>query len=93
MRCEKCGKELEYIEVGRFTRSGSDFSAKYSYKEVPQDAVIIDTDSNWTGYELSEEEQLETIRCPYCQEYPFQETEIQVREIVRIVMFKRESED
>ena len=93
MKCEKCGKELEYIEVDRFAINGSDFSAKYSYKEVPQDAVIIDTDSNWTGYELREEEQLETIRCPYCQEYPFQETEIQVQEIVRIAMFKKESED
>lgn len=93
MICEKCGKELEYIEVDRFEMNVIDFSAKYSYKEVPQDAVIIDTDSTWTGYKLSEEERLETIRCPYCREYPFQETEIQVREIVRIVMFKKESED
>lgn len=94
MRCEKCGKQLKYIELNRFSsHNGSDFYSKHTYKEVPQDAVVIDTDSNWTGYELSEEEQLETIRCPYCQEYPFQETEIQVQEIVRIVMFKKESEE
>ena len=89
MRCEKCGKQLEYIEADRFAMNGSDFSAKYSYKEVPQDAVVIDTDNFWTGYELEKDEQIKTIRCPYCREFPFDDKEIQVCEVVRVVMFKR----
>lgn len=94
MRCEKCGKQLKYIELNRFSsHNGSDYFLEHSYKEVPQDAVVIDTDSCWTGYELEKDEQIKTIRCPYCHEFPFDDKEIQVHEVVRVVIFKKESED
>ena len=94
MKCEKCGKQLKYIELNRFSlHNGSDFYSKHTYKEEPQDAVVIDTDNFWTGYELEEDEQIETIRCPYCHEFPFDTKDVQVYEIVRIVMFKKEKGD
>ena len=57
-----------------------------------KDAVVIDTNSAWAGYELSDEERLETIKCPYCNQFPFENKEIQEYEIIRLVMFRRRYE-
>jgi hypothetical protein len=54
--------------------------------------IFIDTERSWTGYELTEKEMLETIRCPFCKKYPFKNNEIHVYDIVRIVCFKDTSE-
>lgn len=89
MKCEKCGKELKWIDVNRFNYDGSDSFCSYPYEEFDYDAVIIDTDPNWTGYELSEEEMIDTIECPHCHKFPFINTEIHVGNIVRIVCFKK----
>ena len=43
---------------------------------------------HWTGYEVSEEEMLDTIVCPHCKQFPFQSKEIQVYDVVRVVCFK-----
>ena len=88
MKCEKCGKEIDGILVDEFLLDGSDTDIEYPFAEVPENAVVIDVNRNWTGYELSEEERLDTIRCPHCKQFPFVCEEIQEEETVRLVLFK-----
>lgn len=92
VKCEKCGKEMSYVLVNKFNYSGSDSFLKYSYNRIG-DCISIVTDRNWTGYELSEEEILETIVCPHCGKYPFQSKEIHVYDEVEIVMFPKENKN
>lgn len=93
MKCEKCGKEMHMIKVNVFNYDGSDSFVPYMYKEEQDElAVVLDTDKNWTGYELSEEEMIETIACPHCGKFPFIDKEIHVYDIVRIVCFKSKKE-
>lgn len=87
MKCEKCGKEIDGILVDEFLRDANT-DVKYPFKEEPENAVVIDVNRNWTGYELSEEERIDTIRCPHCKQFPFICEEIQEEEIVRLVLFK-----
>ena len=93
MKCEKCGQEIESLEVNVFDYDGSDRYYGITVVECEQDAAYVDADHNWTGYELSDEERLETIRCPKCKQFPFQDSEIQVCEIVRVVCFKKGREN
>ena len=79
--------------VDMFNYDGSDSRYLYPYQEMEEDAVVLDLDANWVGYELSEEEMTETITCPHCGKFPFKQEEIQTYEIVRIVMFKSEEEE
>ena len=88
MICEKCGKEMQSIHVNMFDHEGANSFWKYGFQECEEDAVVIDTNQAWVGYELSEEEQLDTIECPHCHQFPFKNTEIQVYDVVRIVCFK-----
>ena len=88
MICEKCGKEMQSIHVNMFDCSGADSLWKYDFQECEEDAVVIDTNPAWVGCGLSDEEQLETIKCPHCHQFPFKNTEIQVYDVVRIVCFK-----
>ena len=90
MKCEKCGKDIKTLLVNHFNYDGSDCYTEHYITECEENAVFIDTDSNWTGYGLTEEEQKDTIKCPYCQQYPVVSEEIQVEEIVRIIFFKKE---
>lgn len=88
MKCEKCGFEFEKVNVDMFDHDGSDWFYPHCIEEVENDAVIVETEQNWTGYELSEDEMVETIRCPHCAKFPFKSTEIHVYNVVRLVMFK-----
>lgn len=94
MKCEKCGRSIDRIELDLFHYDGSDSFVKHLYSECEEEdadpAIVIETDRNWTGYELSEEEQTESIRCPHCRQFPFLHREVQVYETVRIVCFKKE---
>lgn len=50
-------------------------------------AAYFETDANWTGYDLTEQEMNETIHCPVCGKNPFPDQEVQVCDIVRVVKF------
>lgn len=88
IRCNKCGNAIDSVKVGRFNYDGSDSDYKYSLNEAEEDAVYFETDANWTGYDLTEEEMSETIHCPHCNKFPFKDNEVQVYNVVRVVCFK-----
>lgn len=87
MKCEKCGKYIMTVKINEFSRDGSDHLIEVPVKEYQNNAIGIDTTQDWCGYDLTEEEQAETVLCPHCNEFPFRDREIQVYEIVRIVCF------
>lgn len=90
MKCQKCGKEIKELRIDFFEYDGRDDFYLRPIKQVSDNAVIIDVDENWTGYELTDEERKETIECPYCKKYPFKDDlEIQIYEVVRVVCFKK----
>ncbi len=89
MKCEKCGKEISFLNVNHFNHDGSDSYLSITFEEVPDNAVLIETNKNWTGYDLSEEEMIETIQCPLCGKFPLKNEEIQLYELVKVVMFKK----
>ena len=93
MKCEKCGKEINTLLINKFDCYGSDVFCEYPLSECDVNSVLIDTDRNWTGYELSDDEKTETVVCPNCKKYPFKDKEIQEHEIVRLVMFKSEEKE
>lgn len=90
MKCEKCGKEIGHLLVDTFLRDGSDTDIGQPIVECEHNAAYIETTQNWTGYDLSEGEMLETITCPHCKQFPFKSTEMQVYDVVRVVCFKTE---
>ena len=89
MKCEKCGQEINALLVDVFRYDGSDDFDEHPVFECEENAAYIETTQNWTGYEQSEEEMLDTIVCPYCKQFPFQSKEIQVYDVVRVVCFKK----
>ena len=89
MKCEKCGKQINSLLIDTFNYDGSDNYYEYPIKEYEENAATIDVYHDWTGYELTEEEQKNTIHCPYCNQFPFICEEIQTENIVRIICFKR----
>lgn len=90
MKCEKCGWNIDSVMVDMFNYDGSDGDVRHYFTEAEHDAVVIETDRNWAGYELSEDEMLDSITCPHCHQFPFISTEIQIYDVVRIVCFKQE---
>lgn len=88
MKCEKCGKEIQQVRINVFRYDGSDVDILVDICEEECNAVIFETTENWTDYELTEEEQMDGIRCPICGEFPFNHKEVQVYDVVRVVCFK-----
>lgn len=88
VRCEKCGFKMELIDVNFFDREGDDHYEGCGYEQAEFDAVVLDVPPNWTGNELDESELPDTIRCPICKQFPFDNTEVQTYDFVRLVMFK-----
>ena len=93
MRCAKCGKEIHEVLLNIFNFDGSDDFVEEDIGEIECcDAVYISTYRNWTGYELSKEEQRETILCPHCEQFPFKSDEVNVFDKIEIQCFKGEEE-
>jgi hypothetical protein len=93
MKCSKCDQEINGVMLNRFSHNGDDYWYCVPITEAEENAVIVDTDSNWTGYGLTEEEYHECIRCPHCDEFPFDGKEVQVYEVIRLVCFKEEAQN
>ena len=90
MKCEKCGHEFEKLNVQTFARDGSDYEDKCEAEVCDDKAVVVETSKDWCGYELTEEEMLDTITCPHCGKFPFESTELYVYDIVQVVMFRKD---
>lgn len=91
MKCEKCGMELKSLMISVFNHEGIDYPQELPFMEAEEDAVVMETTQNWTGYGLSEEEQMDDIHCPVCGMFPFNHRAVQVYDVVRIVCFKTEA--
>ena len=95
MKCLNCGEIIEEVLVNTFIYDGSDIEIKtpieHIYDENSKKLIggVIRTTTNWTGYELTDEERKETISCPKCKKYPFnKDDEIETQEIVEVICFK-----
>ena len=90
--CEKCGKEIDHINTSVFNYDGSDsdYSIPITYSKE-NGCVSFSTSQKWTGYDLTDEEQKEGIRCPYCGKFPFDDSiEIEFYEPVKVMMWTSE---
>lgn len=85
--CNKCGNPLPFVEADCFQYDGADAWEEYPVHACSNRAVYIDLPTSWAGDCMSEEEQMESIRCPHCHKYPFNDEEIQVYGMLRTVMF------
>lgn len=91
--CEKCGKKIDHIITSVFNSydgSDSEYSFPITYNE-DGGCIQFSTTQNWTGYELSDTEQKDSIRCPFCREFPFdanEEIELYEPEEVVVMMWK-----
>ena len=90
--CEKCGKKIDHIITSVFNYDGSDsgYSFPITYNE-DGGCIQFSTTQKWTGYELSDTEQKDSIRCPFCREFPFdanEEIELYEPEEVVVMMWE-----
>lgn len=93
IKCEKCGRGMPYININEFLKDDSDADIERPYAKCAANAIVIETDHAWTGYDLSEEEQIETIKCPFCHKFPFEAETIFVKKIVEITCIKRSEQE
>lgn len=86
--CEHCGKQIDRINTSVFNYDGSDSEHQMLLTfDKETGCVVFETTRNWTGYELTDEERKEGIRCPHCGEYPFDKSvEIEFYEPVNVLM-------
>lgn len=87
IKCKHCGREICYVSTTFFDIYGRDYMYDVPIRDNGEGAVSLFVDKNWTGYELSEEEQMESIMCPQCGKYPFSVPEIYTYDTVEIVCF------
>lgn len=92
MICELCGAKIDSLLIDVFNGNGSDGLCEYPIQEYENNTVAADASPNWTGGDLDEDEQIETIHCPRCGRFPFKHQEVQVYHFVRIVCFKEDAE-
>lgn len=88
IRCENCGETINALAVDVFNHDGSDSWILVPFREYDENAVELELTPAWTGYELDEEEQMDTICCPLCRKFPFKQKEVQTYTVIKAVMFK-----
>ena len=92
--CKNCGWPIERITTNLFARDGSDYAWTFEVGEPVDGVAKMELPTCWTGYELSEEEMMESIRCPHCKAFPFSESAgINVETVVRVVCFEEGGKD
>lgn len=89
MRCEKCGAEIKQLIISVSDAYGSDCSISVDITECREKCSCIWNCKSWTGYDQDGEDANQDIRCPICGKNPFQNDEIQIFNIVRVVKFKK----
>ena len=93
--CERCGKTIDHINTSVFHYDGTD--SEYQIPIIFDErsgCVVFETTRNWTGYELTDEERKDRIRCPHCGEYPFDSSvEIEFHEPVEVLMWTPKQTD
>lgn len=87
MNCNCCGVEIDRVLVNVFLPDGSDKEALIQFSDNGEETYCLETDRNWTGYELCEEEQIETIKCPKCKKFPFKTRTLDVSEPVYLIFW------
>ena len=93
--CKHCGLPVLNILCSCFNRDGSDSDVLFPIAEPHgyDGAAAFEIPTSWTGYELSEEEQMESIRCPHCKKFPFSTSAgINVQTFVNVVCFEEEGD-
>lgn len=88
LKCKHCHKTVDSFMVGCFLPDGSDCEFEFAVEEVEDNIAQIDMPLYWCRYDLSEEEQVETLHYPHCGEYPFNVSSgVNIQNIVRVVCF------
>ncbi len=92
MRCEKCGAEINSLEVDMFNYDGTD---NWYDVEISEDYDVISMSvfPNWTGDELDEDEQADTIRCPHCKQFPFIDRCLETCRYVSVIMYPKKRKE
>lgn len=90
MICEKCGKTINVVLLDGVRHIYSQYEADIS--EDSDSIVTINADIRWYGYNSSEEEQIKTIKCPYCKGFPFIDKDIRTYKYMKIICFKKNKE-
>lgn len=93
MKCSKCNNKINSVLLNRFSHEGDDYWHCSPIEEADEDAILMETDYNWCGYGLTEEEYHNCIKCPICGDFPFKDTEVQLYEVIRLVCFKEETDN
>jgi DNA-directed RNA polymerase subunit RPC12/RpoP len=91
--CEKCWKKIDHIITSVFNYDGSEseYSFPITYNKDRGCIQFSITTQKWTGFELSGTEQKESIRCPFCGEFPFNANEeIELYEPEEVVVMMRD---
>ena len=90
--CKKCGKEIDHINTSVFNYDGSDSDCSIPIVYSKENGCVsFSTSQKWTGYDLTDKEQKEGIRCPYCGKFPFDDSiGIEFYEPVEVMMWTSE---
>ena len=89
MKCEKCGSEIKQVIISVSDAYGSDCSISVDITECEKNAVVFETDKSWTGYDQDGEDANQNMCCPICGANQFQNDEIQIYNILRVVKLKK----
>ena len=87
--CKHCDYPVENIKANCFNRDGSDSDYTFPIIDDNEGGVLFQLPTTWCGYELSEEERMETIMCPHCGKFPFSESAgVNIETVVNVVCFE-----
>ena len=84
MTCNNCGAEINCVIVNHFDHEGADHHIAIPPEDLGNDTYGLMLDSRWAGYGLNEADQLETIWCPCCKQFPFKSKMLNSQEVIYV---------